>query len=459
MTTDTNNRTSRQTAPSLQLNKSLVPIDEYAAREGLSTSLVEECGKLGIVQLRTYKGKTFVVNVPISPYLCLSETAEEPARPTDKNTRAQKISELMQRVASEKSISQKKPRMAAPEEPAESSNQPAKDGAISHLIKKMFDNASKITEKQRKALNDAAGRADRASEPSQNTCAKTPPATAQSARSTNDASQSGPARTRTPGAGKTTNKPMAAPNKVAQARPLPPVQPPNMEIFELPNGRPGVVDDTQEKYESSQIPQDDGFQLGILTAQARSKRIWQTTAVLSLGFLFMAVVANISLLVNRRTQLARLDEAHASIQRLFDDSTQSGRHLENLQAELSNSSAQAGLFQSNLDKSRAELQTARNELTQARQETENVRTELGKSRAEVGRLRNEVSESSTEATRLQRELDKSKAELKTVQDKLALATRELRTIRQRNSEAAVRLNKRIQQLTARLNKLNKDSQN
>lgn len=456
MTTDTNNRTSRQSTPSLQLNKSLVPIDEYAAREGLSRGLVEECGKLGIVQLRTYKGETFVVNAPISPYLCLSETTKKPARPVDKDSRAQKISELMQRVASEKSISQKKPPMAVPEGPAESSTQPVKDGAISHLVKKMFDNASKITEKQRQVLDGAAGRADRASEPGQKIPAKTPRATARPARLTNDASQSGPAQTRTPGTGKTTNKPMAAPNKTRQARPLPPVQPPDMEIFELPNETSPAVDDTQEIYESSQIPQDDGYQLSILTAQAKSKRIWQMTAVLSLGFLFMALVASISLLVNRQTQL---DEARASIQRLFDDSTQSGQHLENLQAELSSSNVQAGLFQSNLDKSRAELKTARNELTQARQDAENVRNDLGKSRAEVGRLRNEVSESSTEATRLQRELDKSKAELKTVQDKLALATQELRTIRQRNAEAAVRLNKRIQQLTARLNKLNKNSQN
>jgi DNA repair exonuclease SbcCD ATPase subunit len=394
--------------------------------------------------------------VPISPYLCVSDTAKKPARPIDKNSRAQKISELMQRVASEKSIPQKKPPMAVPEGPAEPSVQPVKDGAISHLVKKMFDNASKITEKQRQVLDDAASRADHASAPSQNITPKTPPATAQPARSTNDASQSRAARTRTPNTGKTTNKPMAAPNKVTQARPLPPVQPPNMEIFELPDETSPAVDDTQEMYESAQTPQDDGFQLSILTAQARSKRIWQMTAVLSLGFLFMALVASISLLVNRQTQL---DQAHTSIQRLFDDSTQSSQNLENLQAELSSSSAQAGLFQSNLDKSRAELKTARNELTQTRQETENVRNELGKSRAEVGRLRNEVSKSSTEATRLQRELDKSKAELKTVQDKLAWATQELLTIRQRNAEAAVRLNKRIQQLTARLNKLNKDSQN
>ncbi|UCF42529.1 MAG: hypothetical protein JSV99_07990 [Planctomycetota bacterium] len=453
MTTDTNNRTSRQTARSLQLNKSLVPIDEYAAREGLSRDLVEECGKLGIVQLRTYKGETFVVNVPISPYLCLSEPAKEPARPTDKKTRAQKISELMQRVASEKSIPQKNPGAAIPKGRAESSNQPVKAGAISHLVKKMFENASKITEKQRQALDDAASRADRASEPSQNIPAKTPPATARPARLTNDGNQSRPARTRTPGAGKTTNKPMAAPDKRTQARPLPPVQPPDMEIFELPDESSGVVDDTQEMYESAQIPQDDGFQLSILTAQAKSKRIWQMTAVLSMGFLFMALVASISLLVNRQNQL---DQAQASIQRLFDDSTQSGRNLENLQAELSSSNAQAGLFQSNLDKSRAELKTVRTELTQARQDTETVRNELGKSRAENGRLKTQLGHYETELSRLQNELDKSKAELKTVQDKLALATQELRTIRQRNAEAADRLNRQIQKLTARLNKLNKN---
>jgi hypothetical protein len=456
MTTDTNNRTSRQTAPSLQLNKSLVPIDEYAAREGLSRSLVEECGKLGIVQLRTYKGKTFVVNVPISPYLCLSEPAKEPARPTDKQTRAQKISELMQRVASEKSVSQKNPRTAIPEEPAESSNQAVKPGAISHLVRKMFENASKITEKQRQVLDDAASRADRASEPSQNIPAKTPPATARPARLTNNGNQSRPARIRTPGAGKTINKPTAAPDKIAQARPLPPVQPPDMEIFELPDESPGIVDDTQEIYESAQIPQDDGFQLGILTAQARSTRIWQTTAVLSLGFLFMALVVNIALLVSRRVQLARLDEAHASIQRLSDDTTQSSRDVESLQAEVANSSAQAGLFQGDLDKSRAELRTVRTELTQAREDAETLRNELGKSRAENGRLKTQSGQYETELSGLQTQLELSKAELRTVQDKLALATQELRTIRQRNAEAADRLNRQIQKLTARLNELNKN---
>jgi DNA repair exonuclease SbcCD ATPase subunit len=436
MTTDTNERACGQSSPRLQLRKSLVPINEYAAREGLSRELVEECGKLGIVQLRTYKGKTFVVNVPISPYLCLSEPTEEAVRPTEKNSRAQKRAELMQRVAFEKSISPKKTTMAAPERPTEPGEKSIKPGAISQLVRKMFDNASKITEKQRQvlALDDESSRADHSCEPSRNISGKTPPATTQQARLTNKDSRPRPAQTRTASGGGTTKKATAATDKIRQARPLPPVQPPDMEIFELPDESAEIIDDTDSIYESAQIPQDDGFQLSVLTAQARSKRIWQTAAVFSLGILFMAMVANISLLVNRRVQLDRLDEAYTSIQRLSDDTTQSRQQIERLQTELDNSNAQAGLFQGDLDKSRAELQTVRTELMQVRQDAESLRNELGKARAENGRLKTQLGHYETELSRLQSQLDRGKAELKTAQDKLALVTQALRTIRQRDGE-------------------------
>ncbi len=59
--------------PILQLERQLLQIDKYAAREGLSTKLVEKCGQLGIVQIRKYKGNTYVVDVPLSPYYPASE--------------------------------------------------------------------------------------------------------------------------------------------------------------------------------------------------------------------------------------------------------------------------------------------------------------------------------------------------------------------------------------------------
>jgi len=68
------NRVSR---PAFILKKSLLSIDEYAAREGLSRDIIEHCGKLGIVLIRKYKGKTFVVDLPLSPYSYIPETTTD----------------------------------------------------------------------------------------------------------------------------------------------------------------------------------------------------------------------------------------------------------------------------------------------------------------------------------------------------------------------------------------------
>lgn len=53
-----------QEGPILHLGKKLVPIDEYSKRTGLSAGLLEQYGRIGIVQLRRFKGETFVVDVP-----------------------------------------------------------------------------------------------------------------------------------------------------------------------------------------------------------------------------------------------------------------------------------------------------------------------------------------------------------------------------------------------------------
>jgi hypothetical protein len=68
MKTLTRQETFKDTVPLLQLEKPLVPIDEFAAREGVSRSAIEDWAKLGLVQIRKHKGKTFVVDVPPAPY-------------------------------------------------------------------------------------------------------------------------------------------------------------------------------------------------------------------------------------------------------------------------------------------------------------------------------------------------------------------------------------------------------
>ena len=68
MQATTRESVSQETSSVLQLKRALLPIDEYAARQGLSRCAVEQRVQSGIIQIRKCKGKTYVVDVPLSPY-------------------------------------------------------------------------------------------------------------------------------------------------------------------------------------------------------------------------------------------------------------------------------------------------------------------------------------------------------------------------------------------------------
>ena len=59
---------AEQPEPTLTLKRAPLPIDEYAAQKGISTKLVEEHAKQGIIHLRKYKGKTFVIDASSAAY-------------------------------------------------------------------------------------------------------------------------------------------------------------------------------------------------------------------------------------------------------------------------------------------------------------------------------------------------------------------------------------------------------
>ncbi len=76
MKTNTNETFSEQGRPASQLKISLLPIDEYAMRQGISRKIVEECGRLGVIQIRKHKGELYVVDAPIDSGLCHPEPTE-----------------------------------------------------------------------------------------------------------------------------------------------------------------------------------------------------------------------------------------------------------------------------------------------------------------------------------------------------------------------------------------------
>ena len=99
-----NETVPQEIGPILQLNRPLLPIGEYANREGITKGLIEECGRLGIVPIRRYKGKTFVVDVPIHSYSDKYEIIGAPMKAPDKKTRADRISKPPEKLTESSEI-------------------------------------------------------------------------------------------------------------------------------------------------------------------------------------------------------------------------------------------------------------------------------------------------------------------------------------------------------------------
>lgn len=61
---DASDTATQKAGATSHFRRKLVPIDEYATRQGISSDIVEKQGKLGVIQIRKYRGRQFVVDVP-----------------------------------------------------------------------------------------------------------------------------------------------------------------------------------------------------------------------------------------------------------------------------------------------------------------------------------------------------------------------------------------------------------
>ncbi len=59
---------SKLNEPVFSRRKSLLTVGQYAARQGVSASIVQECARLGVVQVRKHRDKTFIVDLPLDIY-------------------------------------------------------------------------------------------------------------------------------------------------------------------------------------------------------------------------------------------------------------------------------------------------------------------------------------------------------------------------------------------------------
>ena len=378
----------QEIGPILQLDRPLLPIGEYADREGITKGLIEECGRIGIVAIRRYKGKTFVVDVPIHSYSDKYEIIGAPAKSPDKKTRAKKILKPRKKPDESSEVDDTLAKFAVEID---------KNGTVFNSIQKDFPEKLEIANEQTIAIDNEieltkeiaqlqteAAEIDGSSE--KTTDGNIAP----------DENVIKSAQVRKSKSPEVADRPVTKPDRKSQPEALPDViQTPELQASEIIDDLPDFADEVieiQQAVESIQNLQEDESRSEILAAQARSKRTWRLAAAFFLICLFVSVFASLWFYNGSRTQLEKLNQAYASIETVYAYYTQADKNAEAIRNELDKSRTQAERIQSELDKSTAEIQKIRYELAQAKQ---NLQTKGGYSAAAAEHLNKEIQELAT----------------------------------------------------------------
>lgn len=96
--------------------KTLLTPQQYANSQGISAGVVEECAKLGVVQIRKHKNKTFIVDLPLDAAKSAKQQDENKIEPINTFQQAQRISGIVNKLF-KPTIQQPKPAAAEPAKP------------------------------------------------------------------------------------------------------------------------------------------------------------------------------------------------------------------------------------------------------------------------------------------------------------------------------------------------------
>jgi isopenicillin N synthase-like dioxygenase len=141
--TDAGQTDHRYAGRLMQDEASLISIDEYAAREGVSAELIKACGEAGIVQIRRHKGKTYVVDRPLTPYF-QAEACDG---------RQQDHHQLTKAIRQRRTDASKTGKNISPN----ISNRTIPAGSITNLAQKMFLKAHPLTGKPLEPIEQLTG--------------------------------------------------------------------------------------------------------------------------------------------------------------------------------------------------------------------------------------------------------------------------------------------------------------
>ena len=88
---------SKKSTAIVYMKSSLISIDEFAVRCGISKNIIEECIKIGLIKTRKCKGETFVLDIPAARYQDELENSNEQLKPQAMH--AQKIAKLADKIS------------------------------------------------------------------------------------------------------------------------------------------------------------------------------------------------------------------------------------------------------------------------------------------------------------------------------------------------------------------------
>ena len=84
--------------PIFSRKKSLLTVGQYAVRQGVSAGVVQECARLGVVQVRKHKDKTFIVDLPLDTYRIIKQQDSPSSEAVNTEFCANKITELVNKI-------------------------------------------------------------------------------------------------------------------------------------------------------------------------------------------------------------------------------------------------------------------------------------------------------------------------------------------------------------------------
>jgi hypothetical protein len=384
---------SGENEPILHVKRSLIPLEEYAEREGVSVSIVHECAKTGIVQIRKCRGESYVVDVPLSPHVMqletkngtrdadesittsksLSEKIKEFSLPKDFSCRQAELDEIMREKMVTKSSLFKQTYKAALEssiEPEAEDSVIGRTDVMNQRLESEFLEPPRVEGEDTKSRDYSDGFLDEymleqieTSKVFQREVGLEQPET-QDGIDDDDIIEI--LEPESPETVQIIDEPiLESPIDLMCDEPI---RIPDLEVPSQPSDDDIPIEGIEEEQESQEtriVIEENNLPHTRYVLQTR--RFWQVMTSFALLLFIAAVCVTVWVYSDNRVQQGRLNEAYASIQSVYNDFIEQKETSDTLQEQLDEAQAKLLKLQNELGQSSAQVRTLKAQLYQGQE--------------------------------------------------------------------------------------------